>query len=125
MTSRTLFTSIALLMLAASSVVGSTTDHATMLRQLDQVCSWTGLQRLGDLRNLDYWKQGGDAGCKAKVLITVEGRRPDYDIEFRREHGALKFWAFVAPDSLWAPKRSDWRDFKGIGYDTLKDRRAR
>ena len=37
----------------------------------------------------------------------------------------MKFWALLAPDSLWAPKRSDWRDFKGIGYDTLKDLRAR
>jgi hypothetical protein len=125
MTSRTLFTSIALLTLATSPVVGSTADHATMLRQLDQVCSWAGLRRSGDLRNLDYWKQGRDAGCKAKVLISVEGKRADYDIEFRREQGALKFWALLAPDSLWAPNRSDWRGFKGIGFDTLKDPQAR
>jgi hypothetical protein len=125
MTSRTLFTSIALLALAASPVVGSTADHTTMLRQLDQFCSWTGLRRLGDLRNLDYWKQDGDAGCKAKVMISVEGKRADYDIEFRREHGALKFWALLAPDSLYGPNRADWRGFKGIGFDTLKDPAAR
>lgn len=115
--------SIASLMLGVCSVTASTDDHATMLGQLDQFCSWTGLRRLSDLRHVEYWKDGG--GCKAKVLIAVEGRRADYDVEFRREHGALKFWALRAPDSLWAPNRSDWRDFKGIGYDTLKDRRAR
>jgi hypothetical protein len=125
MTSRTLFISIALLMLHASAVFGSTADHATMLRQLDQVCGWTGLRRLGDLRKLHYWKQGGDAGCKAKVLIAVEGKRADYDIEFRRENGALKFWALLAPDSLYGPNRADWRGFRGIGFDTLKDRQAR
>lgn len=96
-----------------------------MLRQLDEVCSWTGLRRLGDLRNLDYWKQGRDAGCKGKVLLAVEGKRADYDFEFRREHGALKFWALLVPDSLYAPNGSDWRDFRGLGFDTLKEPRAR
>jgi hypothetical protein len=126
MTARaTLFASLASLVLVASPVSARSADHATMLRQLDQVCSWTGLRRSGDLRNLHYWKQGRDAGCKAKLLISVEGKRADYDIEFRREQGALKFWALLAPDSLWAPNRSDWRGFKGIGFDTLKDPQAR
>src|SRR2546421_6636418 len=127
MTSRTLFTSITLLMLAASSVVGSPADHGTMLRQLDQVCSWTGLRRLGGLRDVDYWhsKLTGNAGCKAQMFVRVDGRRADYSVEFIREDGGLKLWGLRAPDSILVEKKSDWRDFKGLGYDTLKDRPAR
>lgn len=112
-------------MLAASSAAGSTADHATMLRKIDQFCGWTGLRRLGDLRSLDCWKQDGGAGCKAQVFISVEGRRADYHVEFIRERGELELWALRAPDSILAQKSSDWRYFKGIGYDTLKDQHAR
>ena len=125
MTTRiTLFVTLVSLTLATSSVSASL-DHATMLGQLDQVCSWTGLRRLGDLKHIEYWQQGQDAGCKAKLFLAVEDRRAEYSIEFRRERGQLKLWAFIPPDSVIAEKDSDWRGFKGIGYDTLKDRHAR
>ena len=114
-------------MLAISSVTASTADHATMLRQLDQVCSRAGLRRLSDLRHVDYWhsKLTGNAGCKAQMFLRVEDRRADYSVEFLREQGELKLWALRAPDSILVEMHSDWRDFKGLGYDTLKDRPAR
>jgi hypothetical protein len=120
-----LFVSLAALTFAASAVSASPADRASMLRQLDQVCTWTGLRRVGDLRQVKYWQQDRDAGCKAKVFLVLEGRRIDYSVEFRRERGELKFWALSLPDSAWAAKRSDWRDFTGLGADTLKDPRAR
>src|SRR5688500_4371275 len=126
MTTRiTLFAALASIMAASFSLNASVADHATMLRQLDQVCRWTGIPRVDDLRQVEYWQQDRDAGCKAKVFLVLEGRRVDYSVEFRRERGQLKFWAFSPPDSAWAAKRSDWRDFKGLGFDTLKDSRAR
>jgi hypothetical protein len=126
MTTRiTLFAALASITVAGSSVSASVADHATMLRQLDQVCSWTGIPRVGDLRQVEYWQQDRDAGCKAKVFLVLEGRRVDYSVEFRRERGELKFWAFSPPDSAWPTKPSDWRGFKGLGFDTLRDPRAR
>src|SRR5688500_13148497 len=120
-----LFAALALITAAGSSLNASVADHATMLRQLDQVCSWTGIPRVGDLRQVEYWQQERDAGCKAKVFLVLEGRRVDYSVEFRRERGELKFWAFSPPDSAWPTKPSDWRGFKGLGFDTLRDSRAR
>jgi hypothetical protein len=107
---------LALATLAASPPTVSSGDRAAMLRELEQLCGWTGLQRLGDLRDARCGSEH-DAGCVAKVDLAVDGKRTHYRINFCREHGRLKICNFI-------PENYDWHDV-GLGSDTLKDRQAR
>jgi hypothetical protein len=95
-----------------------------MLRQLDQLCRWTGLRRLGDFQEVRCWGDSDFGTFNATVFLAADGKRHDYTIKYYRDRGHLSLSGFRPEDSAVAGK-DGWRDFKGLGYDTLKDRRAR
>jgi hypothetical protein len=111
----------ALLLLAFATVAASprdasSTERAEMRDELQRLCSWTGLQRLGEFVDVRCGS-GSDAGCIAKADLAVDGKRTHYRINFCRGHGRLKICNFI-------PQDYDWHDV-GLGYDTLKDRQTR
>jgi hypothetical protein len=110
------FLTLALTTIGASQSAVTERDRAAMLSELDQLCSWTGLQRLGDFRD-PRCGTGSDEGCVARVDLAVDGQRTHYRINFCREHSRLKICNFI-------PDKYDWHDV-GLGYDTLKDQAAR
>ena len=113
----TAFFVIAAATIAASPPPVTERDRVAMVRELDQLCSWTGLRRLTDLRDLQPWKRPRDSGCSAKVDLALDGKRRHYKLNFAQYHGSLKICNFIPDDYEWYGV--------GIGFDTLKDPAAR
>ena len=105
-----------------SRVIPSSADHSEMLRQLDQLCRWTGLRRLSDIQDVRYWN--GRPG-RAKVFLAMDGRRSEYEIKYYGEPGRLQICGFIPETSALTAEGYDWIHCNAVGYDTLRDRRKR
>jgi opacity protein-like surface antigen len=93
-------------------------DHrAEIAATVDQFCTWTGLKRVSELRDIGYWKTLHDSGGNARFDLLVDGNPSQYRLIFFWQHGRAKIYS-IEPDNY------DWHGH-GIGFDTLKDPKIR
>src|SRR5689334_17965764 len=121
MTQRVLALAFALGALAASPASpprATPREHASMTRQLDQLCRWTGLRRITEPRITE----GSQTKYRTKALLEVDGKRRPFTIEYCRERGELYFCGFYPDETALVQPEEGFRDFQ-YEKDTLRDSR--
>ncbi len=98
----------------------TSTEHAAMLRELDQLFGWAGVRRVSDLQRVDCAGSKGESSCTAKLFLEVDGRRRSYNIELEGSDRKPKFAAFY-PDEPASPGEDSF----DCERDTVKDPRLR
>jgi hypothetical protein len=86
----------------------SESELVEVTRATDEMCNWTGLRRVSSVR---------DTPTEFAVDLAVDGKPTHYKANATRTHGHVKI-------SHLMPVKFDWHDV-GLGYDTLKDAKAR
>jgi hypothetical protein len=83
----------------------SKADRLSMVRQLDRVCGWAGIQRLSDLHDVECAQRRDDGVCTAKVSLAVDGVPVPYNIEFAGKPRKLIFAAFYRDEPTPPPDK--------------------
>ena len=95
----------------------SRADRLNMVRQLDQVCGWAGIQRLSELRDVECAQWRDDGVCKAKVSLAVDSASVPFNIEFAGRPRKLRFAAFYRDDPTPPPSNKPVKRNRGIVKD--------
>ncbi len=67
--------------LVALSVVltaAAADERAKIANTIDEFCSWTGMKRVSELRDIGHWKTLRDTGGNARFDLLVDGKRIQY-----------------------------------------------
>jgi hypothetical protein len=110
-----LLTSI--LAFSALSAAVSADEHREIAATVDQFCSWTGLKRVSELRDIGHWKTRHDSGGNARFDLLVDGKLTKYHLIFFWHHGRANIYSIE-------PENYDWHGH-GVGFDTLKHPKIR
>jgi hypothetical protein len=108
---------ISILGLSALSAAVAADEQREIAATVDEFCSWTGLKRVSELRDIGHWKSLHDSGGNARFDLLVDGKRTQYRLIFFWQHGRAKIYSIE-------PENYDWHGH-GIGFDTLKDPKVR
>lgn len=108
-------TSVAALLVVSSAAAAD--EHAKIAYTIDEFCSWTGMKRVSELRDIGHWKTRHDTGGNARFDLLVDGKRTQYRLIFFWQHGRAKVYSI-------GPENYDWHGH-GVGFDTLKDPKIR
>ena len=63
--------------LVALSVVltaAAADERAKIANTIDEFCSWTGMKRVSELRDIGHWKTLRDTGGNARFDLLVDGK---------------------------------------------------
>jgi hypothetical protein len=101
----------------ALSAAPAADEHRKIGATVDQFCSWNGLKRVSELRDIGNWKTRQQSGGNARFDLVVDGKRKQYRLIFFWDHGVAKIYSIE-------PENYDWHGH-GIGFDTLKDPQTR
>jgi hypothetical protein len=110
------FVLIAVLALSALSAPAAD-EQREIAATVDQFCSWTGLKRVSELRDVGHWKSLPDSGGNARFDLVVDGKRTPYRLIFFWKRGRAKIYSIE-------PENYEWHG-NGVGFDTLKDPKIR
>jgi hypothetical protein len=108
---------ISILGLCALSAAVAADEQREIAATVDEFCSWTGLKRVSELRDIGHWKSMHDSGGNARFDLLVDGKRTQYRLIFFWQHGRAKIYSIE-------PENYDWHGH-GVGFDTLKDPKIR
>jgi hypothetical protein len=108
---------ITVLALGAIAAARAADERHEVAATVDQFCSWTGLKRVSELRDIGHWKTLHDRGGNARFDLLVDGKRTQYRLIFFWQHGRAKIYSIE-------PENYDWHGH-GVGFDTLKDPKIR
>jgi hypothetical protein len=111
------FVLITILASSALSAAVAADEQRQIAATVDQFCSWTGLKRVSELRDVGHWKSLHDSGGNARFDLLVDGKRTHYRMIFFWQHGRAKIYSIE-------PENYDWHGH-GVGFDTLKDPKIR
>ena len=92
-------------------------ERVAIAATVDQFCSWTGLKRLSELRDIGHCKTREDSGGDARFDLHVDGKGTQYRLFSFWQHGRVKIYSIE-------PENYDWRGHS-VGFDTLKDPKVR
>jgi hypothetical protein len=92
-------------------------ERAKIANTIDEFCSWTGMKRISELRDIGHWKTLHDTGGNARFDLLFDGKRTRYRLIFFWQHGRAKIYSIE-------PENYDWHGH-GVGFDTLKDPKIR
>jgi hypothetical protein len=92
-------------------------ERSKIANTIDEFCSWTGMKRVSELRDIGRWKTLHDTGGNARFDLLVDGKRTQYRLIFFWRHGRAKIYSI-------GPENYDWHGH-GVGFDTLKDPKTR
>src|SRR4051812_42307594 len=102
----------------------SQAEHNGMLRELDQVFDWAGVQRLSDLQQLSCGEYSdGYAACSSKLSLRVDGTARPYYVEFDGKRHKLGLASFY-PDEPTSPEVKK-QGFYTPDQNTIKDPKQR
>ena len=108
---------ISILGLNALSAAVAADEQREIAATVDEFCSWSGLKRVSELRDIGHWKSLHDSGGNARFDLLLDGKRTQYRLIFFWQHGRAKIYSIE-------PENYDWHGH-GVGFDTLKDPKIR
>jgi hypothetical protein len=108
---------ISILTFAALSGAVAADGHREIAATVDEFCSWTGLKRVSELRDVGHFKSLHDSGGNARFDLVVDGKRTKYRLIFIWQHGRAKIYSID-------PENYNWHGH-GVGFDTLRDPKIR
>jgi hypothetical protein len=92
-------------------------DERQIASTIDEFCSWTGMKRISELRDIGHWKTLHDSGGNARFDLLIDGKRTKYHLIFLWQQGRAEIYSIE-------PENYDWHGH-GVGFDTLKDPKIR
>ena len=84
---------IAVLASSSLSAAIAADEQRKIAATVDEFCSWTGMKRVSELRDVGHWKSLHDSGGNARFDLVVDGKRN----HLRR---TAKHLAFISEDVI-------------------------
>jgi hypothetical protein len=83
---------------AAFSAAVAADERQKIAATVDEFCSWTGLKRVSELRDIGHWKSLHDFGGNARFDLLLDGKRTQYRLIFFWQHGRAKIYS-IEPET--------------------------